>query len=300
MSLITQCPACTTLFKVVQDQLRISEGWVRCGQCDEVFDANAHLQSKDALSIPAVDQIELDADVASPNPPPESALAEEPLTALLDHPIEAPSPIDNLNAPDLEVVVAPHELAVDGDQAAPLRADVQPKGLSFMKDSAQRVTRYGAFSAWLWGGSLFLLTGLLSVQVVVQERDRLAAMEPELRPMLESLCGALGCELSHLRQIESVVIESSSFVNVQGSVYRLNATLKNTGPFAVELPAMELTLTDLQDQAVIRRVIAVSEFGSVSRALSAGGELQATFPLGVKLSNGSEKFSGYRLVIFYP
>ena len=48
MSLITQCPACSTMFRVVPDQLRISEGWVRCGQCDEVFDANAHLRSLDA------------------------------------------------------------------------------------------------------------------------------------------------------------------------------------------------------------------------------------------------------------
>lgn len=43
MSLITRCPACETLFKVVPDQLRISEGWVRCGQCDEIFDASLHL-----------------------------------------------------------------------------------------------------------------------------------------------------------------------------------------------------------------------------------------------------------------
>ena len=33
MSLITRCPACGTMFKVVPDQLRISEGWVRCGHC---------------------------------------------------------------------------------------------------------------------------------------------------------------------------------------------------------------------------------------------------------------------------
>lgn len=43
MSLTTRCPACRTLFKVVPDQLRVSEGWVRCGQCDEVFDASAQL-----------------------------------------------------------------------------------------------------------------------------------------------------------------------------------------------------------------------------------------------------------------
>ncbi len=39
MSLATRCPACHTVFRVVQDQLRVSEGWVRCGQCQEVFNA---------------------------------------------------------------------------------------------------------------------------------------------------------------------------------------------------------------------------------------------------------------------
>lgn len=39
MSLATRCTSCGTIFRVVQDQLKVSEGWVRCGQCDEVFNA---------------------------------------------------------------------------------------------------------------------------------------------------------------------------------------------------------------------------------------------------------------------
>jgi predicted Zn finger-like uncharacterized protein len=42
MSFVTRCTACGTLFKVVADQLKISEGWVRCGQCAHVFDAQAN------------------------------------------------------------------------------------------------------------------------------------------------------------------------------------------------------------------------------------------------------------------
>ena len=48
MSQITRCPACATTFKVVADQLRISDGWVRCGQCKEVFHAASNL-----LDMPA-------------------------------------------------------------------------------------------------------------------------------------------------------------------------------------------------------------------------------------------------------
>ena len=39
VSLATRCPSCGTVFRVVLDQLRISEGWVRCGRCNAVFDA---------------------------------------------------------------------------------------------------------------------------------------------------------------------------------------------------------------------------------------------------------------------
>jgi predicted Zn finger-like uncharacterized protein len=48
MSLITRCPACGTMFKVVADQLKVSQGWVRCGHCTEVFDASAYLVPDDA------------------------------------------------------------------------------------------------------------------------------------------------------------------------------------------------------------------------------------------------------------
>lgn len=39
MSLATRCSSCGTVFRVVQDQLKVSEGWVRCGRCNSVFNA---------------------------------------------------------------------------------------------------------------------------------------------------------------------------------------------------------------------------------------------------------------------
>jgi predicted Zn finger-like uncharacterized protein len=44
MSYTTRCPACGTTFKVVSDQLKISDGWVRCGHCSDVFDATLYLE----------------------------------------------------------------------------------------------------------------------------------------------------------------------------------------------------------------------------------------------------------------
>lgn len=45
MSYTTRCPACGTTFKVVPDQLKISDGWVRCGHCADVFDATLYLET---------------------------------------------------------------------------------------------------------------------------------------------------------------------------------------------------------------------------------------------------------------
>jgi len=56
MSLITSCPACGTMFRVVPDQLKISEGWVRCGHCSEVFDASKHLSDESVLVEPELAQ----------------------------------------------------------------------------------------------------------------------------------------------------------------------------------------------------------------------------------------------------
>lgn len=64
MSLLTRCPACITLFRVVPDQLRISDGWVKCGQCGEIFDASQHLVEEvcDPATQSEVSQSDLQAD----------------------------------------------------------------------------------------------------------------------------------------------------------------------------------------------------------------------------------------------
>ncbi|HVK31353.1 MAG TPA: zinc-ribbon domain-containing protein, partial [Burkholderiaceae bacterium] len=67
MSLATRCNACGTVFRVVQDQLKVSEGWVRCGRCGEVFNALEGLFDLEGASGP----IGLARETAVPAPPPE-------------------------------------------------------------------------------------------------------------------------------------------------------------------------------------------------------------------------------------
>ena len=43
MVLATRCPHCRTTFRVVQDQLKLRGGLVRCGACKEIFNGTVNL-----------------------------------------------------------------------------------------------------------------------------------------------------------------------------------------------------------------------------------------------------------------
>ncbi|RFO95337.1 hypothetical protein DIC66_19110 [Rhodoferax lacus] len=121
MSLITQCPACSTMFRVVPDQLRISEGWVRCGQCDEVFDANAHLRSlEEPLSayVPAPVPSPHPSAPSSHTPPawPEPQAVAEPASSTYASTVMMPVHANTEPAYDWGAVLA------DSAQATPLGA----------------------------------------------------------------------------------------------------------------------------------------------------------------------------------
>lgn len=72
MSLATRCTHCGTIFKVVQDQLKVSEGWVRCGRCHEVFNALPALFDLDSEAPPP--RRTPAPPVPAPEPAPEAAL----------------------------------------------------------------------------------------------------------------------------------------------------------------------------------------------------------------------------------
>lgn len=103
MSQITCCPFCATKFKVVPDQLRISEGWVRCGQCKEIFDAVAHLQP---LPVPATVLVAVPASAPSVAVPTAAAPVQVPAFLREPPPLPDPAPAP-LPEPSAQPELAP-------------------------------------------------------------------------------------------------------------------------------------------------------------------------------------------------
>ena len=509
MSQITRCPSCATAFKVVADQLRISEGWVRCGQCKEVFDASAHLlalapaallpdfplpdkrstsaveshrahgnqgwghgSTVDAVAPPGqkLDSSPIDTDSAESEPLPDfsvrdedsvaapaplvapvpdcpeaagplpadalgqerntprpwSALEEPPTNALdsaaragevivdpaastlagltasgeVPVSVSVSVPLASLPEPQLEpdasempapaldpfasvpsfdpvgsalavagdkaeslhdqsvideaACDAPQEMGVSlpskqsWDSAAEAEAEAEAEALPGASALGEVDASAGAVQATAHtpthetqllddnaaddGGSgksdqeaqpeasfvvtarrkafwrkpavratlvvlmLVCLVGL-ALQIAVQERNRIAAMDSRMRPWLLALCEPLGCEIAPHRHIADVVIDSSSFTKARGDSYQLSLTMKSNADIALELPAVEITLTDAQDEPVLRRILLPVD-------MAAPAELQAhgswSTSIAVIVTTGGARVAGYRLLAFYP
>ncbi|MEB0110298.1 zinc-ribbon and DUF3426 domain-containing protein [Variovorax sp. RTB1] len=143
---------------------------------------------------------------------------------------------------------------------------------------------------------------LLTVQVLRQERDAIVARQPGMRSLLSGVCAITGCQLSALRQIGDVTIDGAAFAREKvGDGYRLSFTLRNAASVPLAMPAIELSLLDTQEQAVIRRVLLPADFGAPAE-LAARGERVASMPLALDAAQAASlpPVAGYRLVAFYP
>lgn len=370
MSLLTRCPVCTTLYRVVPDQLRISEGWVKCGQCGDIFDASQHLIEADidpepqrgaavetsptqdvgAIFDPTDDAVapapaDIDATDSSVLSAPEPGLdsdapvaAETTAEAAADGeacidadwsyelsdglhqddvaageaPLSAPVVGDSNQQPESESAPAhapqfePHQ--VRWDDAPPTNSTTLATGAALLDDVPVTFMQ-GDKQALFWQRPLVrvvlalvcLALGIsLAGQWVYLERDRLAAQQPELKPMLQSFCRVTNCEVQPLKRIESLSVDSVGFHQLGKGTYRLTFTVKNSSHLPLAMPYVELALTDAQDRPVYRRVFSSKDLGVTGAEIAAGADWPADVALGVNTDALAQRVFGYRLLVFYP
>jgi hypothetical protein len=142
-----------------------------------------------------------------------------------------------------------------------------------------------------------LLLGLAVVQVGLKNRDRYAAKWPLARSALLELCSWVGCTLQAPRQIEALVVETSSLTRPPGvEGLRLQLVLRNRIDYDVAAPHVELSLTDATGAIMARKVFNPGEFG-VTRAV-VGGQQDANWSL--VFSTTLRNIAGYSVSVFYP
>jgi predicted Zn finger-like uncharacterized protein len=351
------------MFRVVADQLKISEGWVRCGHCADVFDATLYLQpwippgtentpeefvaaapepevvpEPESLAQDRVDdgggrQVDVpmgeewgtrsaDEQALETLPPPvsfeEPEAVHEPDAEESDFHrelerfaaglgrlsaarsgavVSEATPVEAIDMPEAP---APQEIQIsEATGFAASEQDVPEQEPGFVRQARRRAFWQSTGMRVLLSLLVLLLAVLLAGQWALQQRDRLAALRPDLQPLLQQVCGYLGCAVAPVRRIDAVVIDSTALVRRLGNFYSFDLVLKNTAPLPLAVPALELTLTDLGGAVIARRVFLPDEWPDAPPLLPAQGLVTVNFRLSLALDEATP-MAGYGALLFYP
>jgi predicted Zn finger-like uncharacterized protein len=268
MTEITRCPQCGTHFKITEAQRNAHQGQVRCGKCQHVFNAVENLYTPpQQLTLPLVldDIADVTAMHAVYNPN-----ADQDSTVFISPEAAARKSNNFSHIPD--VYIAPKPKPLTPRQALLLNI-----------------------------GSVLLGFTLL-LQLAYFLRVEIAARLPGIKPAMQQICTVLHCTLPLPRRIDLISIESSELEAdpAQANIITLHALLRSRAPYAMAYPSIELTLTDMQDNAIARRT-----FGPAQYLPSAINEAQG-FPANressvkLHLDTTELKPAGYRLFLYYP
>lgn len=277
---LTRCPQCGTTFRALEEQLAARGGLVRCGKCTAVFDGVAH-------------RIE---EGASAEPSPQLRLFEAGAAAAPSAGADADSKSAAAPSPGQVAETAARRAAAARAAAAQAEDDPLPE---FLEAESPR-----ARFAPLWGLGVLLALAALFAQLALYYRTEIATLVPQTRPHLAEACRLLGCELRLPRRPDLLSLESSDLQadNRRDGLIVLNAVIRNRAPFAQEHPALELTLTDAADKAVLRRVLQPVEYlnETARAALAQGIPASGESVLRVHFDTRGVRATGYRVYLFYP
>jgi predicted Zn finger-like uncharacterized protein len=267
MRQITTCPACQTQFFVTDAILNHALGKVRCGDCAHVFIASQHLAN---------------------------ALTPE---------IAKGIPTKSL--------ITPPEISIDNHQTTPPNINDKTPRIgdyipgryqsTWLGKEASNPKKPSTAITWLMLVFCTLLVLTAIGQGVYRFRDTIATNYPATRHALSLFCGPLQCTIGLSKDIKRIIIISSDIrdnADVDGAMH-FTATLQNTANFPQAYPNVELTLTNLKDEALLRRVLKPKDY------LAKGTDINAEFLAGevinIDLNILAKELvvSGYRVLIRY-
>jgi predicted Zn finger-like uncharacterized protein len=260
----TQCPECLTIYKIGAATLTESHGSVRCGHCNAVFDALRTLteQSPDEQ----VQQLPQHAGGASP---------------------------PQLTVPALRPTLGQQTSLFDPDER-PTRAR---RGSTPAFARARRARPATRNWPWTLGAAALLLS--LGAQIGYAERAPLLA-DARLRPLLDRVCETFGCRLP-LRHEPARLELLSRDIRPHPSVRNaliISATLRNSADFAQAFPAVEISLSDLDENRIAMRRFLPQEYLGDAHSISGGLAPGATAALVFEVADPGKNAVAFEFKFF--
>ncbi len=280
----TRCPNCKTIFRVTPQQLAMRGGQVRCGHCQTIFDGEASLVS-------LAPQIRTSRA--------EGGLSEAEL---------GPPTVTLRNAQALDVApMESGERSISGETAASVADDETQSTLDrelayASRFSAQEDEKQRWLPSWVFALAIPVLIVAFVAQALFHFRDAIAAHWPMTKPALIKFCVVADCRLHPLQDIGALSIEASDLQAdpAHKGLLILTTTVRNRAAYPLGYPHLELTLSDAQEQVVIRRAFAPTEYmsGAVDLDTGIAGNSELAIKLFIDASATSQ--AGYQVYLFYP
>lgn len=223
----------------------------------------------------------------------ESIVATTPadLVDVDDPPDTAQPPPDESQRGAGRERVASFELAAghDEDESAIDYFSSRPRGVGF-------IDRHGPLA--LLAAALLVLA--LGLQWAIAQRSVFAARVPSLAPTMAALLAPFGLRIELPRDLESLTIESFELqASATPGVLAMSALLRNRADHAVQLPSMQLTLTDPAGRVLVRKVLGPGDYRLESGG-SEGLPPHAEWPVRLALEADDLQPAGYSVILFYP
>ena len=219
MSLATRCASCGTVFRVVQDQLKVSEGWVRCGRCNEVFNALEGLfdlerdtppewspstampspsafaemqreagdSTRESIEMEKIDAQLLASRHSDHTSTPATRISERDRIDFPDAQFDPDLLADDVIEPALVFNASPTEESVRARQPAPAPLE-RPAAPEFVRRAQRRASWERPMVRFALGLLALVLLAGLAAQGAHQFRDTIAARWPDTKPALQAWC----------------------------------------------------------------------------------------------------------------
>lgn len=260
------CPHCGFLVALIAAQ---DDALQRCPRCDGSVQALADEESPLAPQSPATQSIaEGSADDIGASADTESTVAAPTAE-------EAPSNSDpgevtsaDATAPTFEQAVAAASVGTAAPRRSRRGARPRPRGApSFASARAATPTPR---RQWRWHAALAGLVLLLALQLVLAQRQELAA-DARWRPFVASLCGIVQCQLEPWREPAAFTMLQRNVRAKPGStgVLTVEASFRNDARWPQPWPTVLLSLSDVDGRLVGQRAFTPGEYRSGHRAADA-------------------------------
>ena len=179
----------------------------------------------------------------------------------------------------------------------PLTADNNPSDLA--KNSTPPKTK-GLVAALKIVCVLLLLLSAIA-QTVYYLRSEIAWRYPSSKIYLLHVCEKIGCQLALAQQIDLLLLDDTDLLEDETylGLIHLSSTIINQAAFNQAYPNIELTLTDIEDQAKFKRLFTPREYLSNPNDLKNGLAAGQAVHLKLSMANPDNGIAGYRVVLIY-